>query len=114
MNVFSNIERSFLPTGFCWVNIRQAAKEVGMLGMHFKRLFRDGAVKVWDTRITEDGEHFEWYKRKTAQDELLESGDSIIFGKYRYIIVKERADFRYNTMKLYWWLRIWLERVTGN
>ena len=109
----NSVERDFLPTGYCRVNIKEVSRGV-VSGMEFKRLFRDGAVKVWDTKITEDREHFKWYKRKALCEELVEPGDVILFGKRKSVTIKEKTNTLYKLRKLYWRVRIWLERITGN
>jgi len=66
------IKRKFSWEGFCKIDILDALVEGGLSRTKAKSLFNSGAVKVWDTKVTDDGNHFKWYKRRANQTELLE------------------------------------------
>ncbi|MBU0976799.1 MAG: hypothetical protein KKD18_00100 [Nanoarchaeota archaeon] len=73
---------------------------LGFSNSQLKRLKRDNAIKIADTRITSDREHYEWYYRPIGETELLEDGDVIKFGKKTIISItaQKRSPFIY-----LWW-----------
>jgi hypothetical protein len=85
--IFFYIERKF-EDGFCSLNVIEAFAEIAYSKAEARRLLTSGGIKIWDTRITEDGNHFEWYKRRAQVVELVEPEDVFIFGKPKALIVK--------------------------
>ena len=95
--------------GFAKVNILDVLKYVGYSGTAGRRLFNDGAVKIMDTKVTEDGEHFIWYQRKVEGTELVEPNDALLIGKHHWVILKGKPFTWYE--KVYYHLRDILDRI---
>ena len=85
--VFFEIKRRFRWEGFCRLNVRDAFGEIGYSKSEVNRLLKNGAIKIWDTRVTVDG--MEWYKRPSELVELVEPDDVFIFGKPKVLTIKQ-------------------------
>lgn len=90
--VLFQINRPFSAEGFHKLDVIDAFREIGYSHTEAKRLLSDGAIKVWDSRVTEDGNHWEWYKRKAETYELMElperdKGSVLLFGHPRILEV---------------------------
>jgi|TARA_Y100000310_G_C20674021_1_gene811847 hypothetical protein len=100
------ISRHFSWEGFCHINILEALNETGFSKTEAKRLFKDGAIKVWDTKVTNDGCHFVWFKRIAELVELVEPKDVILVGRNKSLTIQaipfkcyEKALFKLRLLK---------------
>ena len=105
----SAIEIKFSWEGFAKVNILDVLKKAGYSGTEAKRLFKDGAVKIMDTKVTEDGNHFIWYQRRVSLMEVVEHKDILIVGKYKSLILKAKPFTWYE--HIYYHLRDIVDQI---
>ncbi len=82
------VHRHFTWEGFHKLDVISAINEMGYSKTEIKRLFKNNAIKIWDTRVTDDGCHFVWYKRIANIFELVKPGDVFIIGKYKELTIK--------------------------
>ena len=106
--VYYNITRPFSSEGFHKLDVPSVLHEMGYSNSEAGRLLNNNAVKIWDTMVSEDGNHIEWFKRKAQEHELVESNEVLIVGKGKFVIVgKEKV----NIIKRFWWyIRPFIER----
>ncbi len=105
----TRISRRFSWEGFTKLDVVGAVNEIGYSKTEIKRLFKNNAIKIWDTKITEDGNHFVWYKRVANQVELVEPNDVIVIGKYKRLVIKA---IPFSVLeKLYYKLRLIKEQI---
>lgn len=81
------VTKKFSWEGFCKLDIAEVLDEVGFSKAESRRLWKDGAIKIYDTRVTPDG--FVWYKRKSEPVELAEPYDLIFAGRRVITILPE-------------------------
>jgi len=81
----------------------------GYSKLEVERLFKDNAMKISDTRLTDDKEHFVWYKRPFANIEIVETGNVIYIGKHHWVIL-EAIRFTWYEW-LYYKLRDCLDKI---
>ena len=105
----TEVRRRFSWEGFCQLDVAEAINEIGYSKTEIKRLFKSNAIKIWDTKITEDGNHFIRYKRVANSIELVEPDDVIIIGKYRGLTIKA-VPFSFFE-KAYYKLRLIKEQI---
>ena len=105
--MFYYTEVPFSAEGFYSLDVKLAIQGMGYSGAEVNRLFASNAIKTWDTRVTQDGNHFEWYKRTSRKNELVEKGDVFIVGK-RYLTINAGKVFPLK--RLFWYLRPYVER----
>jgi len=106
--VYYNITRPFSSEGFHKLDVSRVLREMGYSNSEAGRMLKNGAVKIWDTRVLEDGNHIEWYKRKVQEHELVECDDVLIIGKGKFVII---GKTKVNFIKRFWWyIRPYIER----
>ena len=103
--VYFEVVRPFTWEGFHELDVVGAFQEIGYSKAEIGRLFKDGAIKIWDTRL--NGNKFEWYKRKAETQELVEPDDVFIFGHPKVLIIKQMPFTLWE--KIYYWLRGYFE-----
>ena len=111
--VFFKIKRPFSAEGFHKLDILEALREVGCSNMEAKRLFANGAIKVWDTRPTDDKNRWEWFQRRANAFELMElpahdKGSVLIFGRHKILEILPTAVPIWR--RLFWSTRPIIER----
>ena len=94
------IYRPFSAEGFHKLNVFPALLETGYSNAEIRRLFKAGAIKINDTKLTEDKAHFVWYERPVREVELIEKGDYLLIGKHRVLEIKPTYV---NPFKRFWW-----------
>lgn len=82
------VHRRFSWEGFCNLDVIGVVKEAGHSGAETKRLFKANAIKIWDTKVLDDGCHYVWYKRVAERTELVEPEDEICIGKHQLVIIQ--------------------------
>ncbi len=107
--VYFEVVRPFSAEGFHTLDVRAAFKEIGYSNTEVKRMFSEGTIKVWDTRLSKD--KVEWYKRRASDFELVEAGDALIFGHPKALIIKRKPVFFLK--RLFWAVRPRIERFLG-
>ena len=105
--IYFNIARPFSWEGFTHLNVLEALSEIGFSKTEGKRLLSSGSIKIRDTRITEDGKHFEWYRRTAGAMELVEPNDIFYIGKRVLTILQIPFSI---WEKLYYSIRDWIEK----
>jgi len=76
----------FYYSDFLTLNMVDVMESIGYSRAYAKQLIKSGAVKIKDTRLTEDFEHFEWYWRKVDTIEYaVENEDIFKIGTWRFI-----------------------------
>ncbi len=105
----AHIFRKFTWEGFHELDVVKAINEIGYSKTEIRRLFKNNAIKIWDTKITEDRNHFVSYKRVAKPLELVESGDVFIVGKFRSLTICA-IPFRFYE-KIYYNLRLFKEQL---
>ena len=105
----SNIERKFSAEGFCNLDVMGAFVEAGRSKTEIRRMFKDRAIKIRDTKVEND--KMVWYKRPADKFELVEPGDILIWGKYKTLTI--RAKRRFILKSLFYYLRPYVERMVG-
>ncbi len=103
------IKRKFSWEGFCKLDVIEAINETGYSKTEIRRLFKNSAIKIWDTKLTEDRNHFVWYKRVANTVELVEPDDVLVIGKYRRLVIRALAFSVYE--KIYYKLRLFSEQI---
>ena len=106
--MFFDVVRGFSPEGFCSLSVVDVLKEIGYSGAEAGRLLRSGAVQIRDTRVTPDGNHWEWYRRKARETELIEPEDILSVSNSRFITIKKKPYPFYKA--LFYWLRPYWEK----
>ena len=99
--VFHEIWRDFSWEGFHKLNVTDAFVEIGYSKSEIKRLLKNNAIKVWDTRVV--GDKMEWYKRSVELVELVEPDEVFMFGRFKFLFVSP-IPFKWY-QKLYYKLR---------
>ena len=112
--VFFEIKRPFSAKGFHRLNVLEAFREIGYSNVEAKRLLANGAIKVWDTRLTDEKKHWEWFQRRANAFELMElpahnKGSVIIFGHPRVLEILPTAVPIWR--RLFWEIRPIVERL---
>ncbi len=104
--VYFEVVRPFSAEGFHKLDVSAAFKEIGYSNTEVKRMFSEGTIKVWDTRLA--GDKIEWFKRRTSDFELVEAGDALIFGHPKALIIDPEPVFFLK--RLFWTVRPRIER----
>ena len=103
------ISRLFSAEGFHKLDVFSALLEAGYSNAESHRLFKTGAIKIIDTKVTEDKTHFVGYTRPVSDFELIEKGDCLFIGKHQVLEIKSTFV---NPFKRFWWyIRPFLERL---
>ena len=91
-------------TDTVWVNPIDCLTEEGFSKSEAKRLLRTKSVKVWDTRIINNGTYYEWFQRPVKDKEIMINSNDprescICVGKFRVIRIYQA--------ELKWWIKLY-------
>lgn len=104
MDIYMSVERQFSAEGFLRLDVLEVLKEI-FSSTEAHRLFKEGAVKIWDTRV-QDGKVF-WYKRSCNRKELVEKGEWVLVGR-RAIQIRAKPINIFK--KVFYYVRPYVER----